>query len=118
MSERHLTLAEVAERLRVSRWTIRRRLKEHPEIRPISTGRSVVFDRATISALEDALRCPSGCTSPEAEKETGSGSPESRSMDDALRSLRRQQTKRLLNAGRASSSEDCDKIVLLDRVRR
>jgi excisionase family DNA binding protein len=118
MGERHLTVAEVAERLRTSRWTISRRLKEHPEIRPIKTGRSVVFDRAAVRALEEALRCPSASTPPEPERETDSGSPESRSMDDALRSARAQQTRRLLADGRANSSAASAKIVLLDQARR
>lgn len=118
MPDRHLTLIEVAERLRTSRWTIARRLKEHPEIRPIKTGRSKVFDRAAVRALEEALKCPSDSMPQAPEKATDTGSPESRSMDDALRSARLRQTQRLLAAGRANSSDDSDKIVLLDQARR
>jgi hypothetical protein len=56
--ERHLTINEVADRLRTSVFTVRRRLREHPEIRPIRTGRSIVFDAAALAALEEALRPP------------------------------------------------------------
>lgn len=56
--ERHLTIEEVADRLRTSVWTVRRRLAEHPEIRPIKTGRSIVFDQSALAQLEEALRPP------------------------------------------------------------
>jgi excisionase family DNA binding protein len=118
MAERYLTLAEVAERLRVSRWTIHRRLKDHPEIRRMKPGRSLVFTPDAVRALEAAVECRSDSMPPEPEKETGPGSPESRSIEDALRSARARQTGQLLSGLRASSSGGFEKIVLLDRVKR
>lgn len=115
--ERHMTLAEVADRLRVSRWTIMRRLKDHPEIRPMKPGRSLVFSRDVVRALEAVVECRSVSAPPAPEKETDTGSPGSRSIDDALRSARARQTGRLLSALRGSSSDDSEKIVPLGRER-
>ena len=117
MADRHLTLAEVADRLRVSRWTIMRRLKEHPEIRPMKPGRSLVFSRETVRALEAVVECRSVSMPPAPEREIDTGLPESRSIDDALRSARARQTARLLSPLRGSSSGDCEKIVPLGRAR-
>jgi hypothetical protein len=115
------TLSEVAAEYRVSRWTILRRLKEHPEVRVLRPGgRIIVFDPPAIAALEKVFRaCQSNSTHPELDAAILTGSPASRSTADALKSLRRRQTKRLLAAGRANSSAGSQpKIVPIGRAKR
>src|SRR5436309_389424 len=114
------TLSEVVADYRVSRWTILRRLKEHPEVRVLRPGgRIIIFDPPALAALEAVFRCQSNSMHPEPERGTSSGSPESRSTADALRSVRARQTRRLLSAGRASSSTGSpSKIVPLGRAKR
>jgi excisionase family DNA binding protein len=53
----YLTVKEVADKLHVHPRTVMRRLKEHPEIRPLKPGRSLLFDRVAIGQLEEAIRC-------------------------------------------------------------
>ena len=123
-----LTIEEVAERLRISVFTVRRRLAEHPEVAPIKTGRSIVFDARALSALEEALRCrdknyPASNTSPrEHGGTTGTGSALSGLTAGLARSERRsqaRQVRRELHAGpNSGSASSKPKVVLLDTAKR
>jgi excisionase family DNA binding protein len=121
------TADEVAAALHMSRRTLRRRLAEHPEIRPIRAGRSMLFDRRDFEALKEALReCPSTSSPRESASSgskgsatrTASGSSAARSTDEALRSLRKRETSRLLSGLRPSSNTESGAVVSLDLRRK
>jgi len=104
------TRAYVAQRLHVSERTIRRRLKEHPEIRPIKPGRQRLFDRSDFHALKEALRVPSRSTptdpadaSRALEDRIAATAPAARSAAEAVSALRRRRTKRLLSSLRPTT---------------
>lgn len=89
-----LTEAEVAARYRIHVRTLRRRIAawqvEHPEFQPMRPGRGMVFNAADLQVLEAIFR--------RKREEAHASEPcdVARSDIEAQRSLRRQETKRLL----------------------
>jgi excisionase family DNA binding protein len=115
MIDRTLTVRDVAERLGVSERTVLRRIEESglAFARP---GRSYVFDEQDYHRLYEAIRqCRSRSSRQGDARTTPTGSPEdsTRSPDEALRSLRRRETKRLLDASRKKSGSGSPKVVHL-----
>ena len=94
--EPKFTAKEVCENLHIDARTLRRRLAENPQIRPLKPGRSMLFTRQDIDALEEAIRCRCTSSHPEIGKGIDSTSSEGRSVTEALRTLRLRETKRLL----------------------
>ena len=109
---------EVAARLRISRSTLRRRIKESGLAFP-RPGRSYLFTESDVQLLLEAIRqCRSGSSHQENERIINSGSSEARSMAETTRSLRRRETGRLLkNLGRNSNS-NLSNVVALELERR
>lgn len=93
--------AEVCKIYHISRRTLRRRLAENPDIRPIRAGRDMLFTNADLHAFDEALRCRSTSSHPGSAKSAAPEKPApirssaTKSTDGNLRSLRRQETHRL-----------------------
>src|SRR5690242_8266245 len=111
--EQDFTLAEVAARLRISERTLRRRLAEHPEIRPPRPGRAIVFTRRDIEALEEALRCRSRSSHPASAKGTPGTSSAARSPESCVSSAQKREIRRRLAALRLSSNSPSSTVVSL-----
>jgi excisionase family DNA binding protein len=116
MTDRALTVRDIAERLGVSERTVLRRIEESG-LAFVRAGRSYTFDELDYKKLREAIRqCRSRSSRQGDARTTPTGSPEgsTRSPDEALRSLRRRETKRLLDASRKKSGSDSRKVVHLD----
>jgi hypothetical protein len=94
--ERTFSTAEICAHLRIDARTLRRRLIENPQIRPMRAGRANVFTRSDVEALEEVGRRRYDASRPASERELASLPSDGRSATDMLRALRRRETKRLL----------------------
>jgi hypothetical protein len=91
--EPKFTLSEVAQNLRVDERTLRRRLRENPQIRPIRAGRTRLFTRSDITELEEALKERYDKADPEEIAEAAKARAEGRSVANALRALRTRRSR-------------------------
>lgn len=118
MADRLYTLAEVAKRLGgISVRTVQRRIVD-AGIRPPRPGRAMVLTEGDLAALIEALRCRSPSSPQGDAKETRITSSEARSTAEALRSLQRRRTQRLLADLPGRSKKSSLKVVSLDLERR
>lgn len=113
-----LTFDEVADRLRISGTTLRRRIKE-TGLAFARPGRSYLFTEDDFKILFEAIRqCRSGSSHLENERAIPPTSSEVRSMAEILRSLRRRDTRRLLKGLGKNSNSNLSNVVALDLEKR
>ena len=113
-----LTFDEVAARLRISRRTLHKRIKESG-LAFIKPGRSYVFTERDYQLLCEAIRqCRSGSSHQENEKVIAGTSSAARSTGETTRSLQRRSTARLLRNLERTSSENSSRVVALDLEKR
>ena len=118
MAELTFDEATVAARLRISRKTLRRRIKE-TGLAFIKPGRAYVFTERDFQILCEAIRqCRSGSSHQENERAIAGTSSAARSTGEITRSLQRRSTARLLRSLERISNESSSRVVALDLEKR